>query len=178
MSELNLPKDLVLVVLVDAQIPFGDLERGVIVNVHQDSRMNAPFPGVIAECLSQGMAADVIREAASGGGAADDAVGLAPVDGLSRSAALENVIRAGGHPELPILLQRLREHRIQRDTIRFPRFAFDHLEVCPAPSILKIVYGVPPEPEEIADPQRGVEAHGDQQAVPRLQEGVSSVILL
>lgn len=57
-------EDGVPVVLVDAEIAGSDTIGRMIVNIHQHCRLDALLPGVIAECLSQGMTADMIGQSA------------------------------------------------------------------------------------------------------------------
>lgn len=79
---LDFGKDFILVVLVDAQIPFCDAVSGMVINAHQQSRRSPLFPGVIAESLSQGMAADIGVQPGESGGVFYDSIGLEAAQGL------------------------------------------------------------------------------------------------
>ena len=54
----DLEENLINVILVNAQVLPGHLEGGVVENVHQEGRLYAHFPCMVAKGLTQGMAAN------------------------------------------------------------------------------------------------------------------------
>ena len=57
-SKVDMEKYLVHVVLVDPQVAFRHLERGMVENIHQYGGLHAHFPCVVAKGFPQGVAAD------------------------------------------------------------------------------------------------------------------------
>ena len=58
--KIQIQKYLVFIVLLYADVTFRDLERGMVVDHHNDNRMHARFPRMIPEGFPQGMAANLI----------------------------------------------------------------------------------------------------------------------
>ena len=50
---LDVDKNLILLVLIDPQIFFGDLEGRVIIDLHDHNEWNTLLPCVVAEGLAQ-----------------------------------------------------------------------------------------------------------------------------
>lgn len=57
--QVHIQEYLVLVILVNPQIPFCDPEGGMVKNIHQDNRRHACFPGMVAKSLTQAVAAEL-----------------------------------------------------------------------------------------------------------------------
>ena len=92
----DIQKDLVPVILIYAQIMPGHAVRGMIVEFHEQRRLNTLPPGVIAKGFAERMAADTLFHSGSEGCFPDDAEGLAPADGeVCSLPAWEQVILCG-----------------------------------------------------------------------------------
>lgn len=162
----NLSEYVVPVILVDAKIAGGDLIGRMVVNIHQHRRRNALFPGVIAECFSQGMAADVVAESAAGGGSAYNAVGLMPVQRIFAPRAFKDGIFGSRLFHRHPVYQRVLQDRVQNDPGVLSRLLFRQFHMCLQLLVGKVIYGVPFHVQDIRDPQRGVQPHQDQQMIP------------
>lgn len=62
MLQIHVQKDLILIILFNSKIPLCSLKRGMVIDIHQNSRMRAGLPCVVPEGFPQGMAADVCLE--------------------------------------------------------------------------------------------------------------------
>ena len=75
-SQTDFFKYLILVILINSKIPFCDLIRRMVIDIHQHGRRHTLLPGVIAKGLAQGVAADMLWQACIDGGFFDYPVGL------------------------------------------------------------------------------------------------------
>ena len=66
----------ILVVLVDAQISFRNLIRGMVIDCHEQGGGRSLFPGMVSEGLPQGVAADIGVRPGEGRCPLNDAEGL------------------------------------------------------------------------------------------------------
>lgn len=162
----NLSEHIVPVILIDAKIAGGDLIGRMVVDIHQHRRRNTLFPGVIAECFTQGMAADVVAESAAGSGSAYNAVGLMPVQGIFAPCAFKDGIPGSRLFHRHPVYQRILQDRVQNDPGVLSRLLFREFHMCLQLLIGKVIYGVPFHIQDIRDPQRGVQPHQDQQMIP------------
>lgn len=98
LSKRNIQKDIISVILINAQVAFGNPKGRVIVDIHEQSRLDSLPPGVIAEGFAQGMAADMLLQSCFAGCLLDDAVRLTASKGkiLPFSARKQIVLRRRG----------------------------------------------------------------------------------
>ncbi len=73
-------KYLILFILFDAEVSFGDLVGRVIENIHKQRRRRTVFPGMVAKGFSQRMAAYMIWEVGIDSSLFDDAKSLVAAD--------------------------------------------------------------------------------------------------
>ncbi len=69
----DIQKDLIPVILIYAQIMPGHAVRGMIVEFHEQRRLNTLPPGVIAKGFAERMAADTLFHSGAEGCFPDDA---------------------------------------------------------------------------------------------------------
>ena len=60
--QIHVQKDLIFIILLNSKIPLCGLKRGMVIDIHQNSRLRAGLPCVVPEGFPQGMAADVCLE--------------------------------------------------------------------------------------------------------------------
>lgn len=58
--QLDICKDGILVILIDAQVPHCNSIGRVVVYIHQGNGRNTAFPGMVTKGLAQGVAAYVV----------------------------------------------------------------------------------------------------------------------
>ena len=69
-------KNLILVILLNSQIPPGYLIGGMIVDVHQKSRGRSLLPCMVTKGFAKGMTADIGVQPGVGGGFLNQTKGL------------------------------------------------------------------------------------------------------
>ena len=81
-SNLNILKDSVPVLLFDSKIALRHFIRRMVIDIDQQCRRNSLSPGLIAESLPQGMTADYSGDLVIAGGFFYNSERLYPGDGV------------------------------------------------------------------------------------------------
>ena len=154
------------IVLRDAEVSPRDGEGTVVVDVHQDDRGHAVFPSVIAEGLPQGVTGHAVQKPQRFGGGADEAVGLNPADCLSGTPVLDKG-RAGPGGER-VGGQGGFDSRVERDGFDLPGFLLGDGHAVADALVFKVIHIVPTKAQQVADAERGIEAHDNEDIIADL----------
>lgn len=116
--------DLISLVLLNAEIPLGDLVGGVIVQVHQHGRRRSLLPSIITEGFSQGMAAYMFGQTTAFCRFPDNAVCLRAREGTGfiASAGKQKILRRGFGAEAPVGVKRLMQDGVDGNRSCFSCF--------------------------------------------------------
>lgn len=165
-SEIELLKEQVAVVLIDAEISSCDDKRGVVVDVHQQRGGDALLPCVVAKGLAQGMAADVRLAKRFAGGLLDDAVCLRAAQRLCGARGPGEDIVCG----LWVFLSAERLERFghvvaEGDDARFFCLFFAEKQMLYVAFLCKLVDVLPSQLQYVAYAQRRVKPEHDEAVV-------------
>lgn len=161
-SYLDFRKDFILVILIDAQIPFCDMVSGMVINIHEYRRLYALFPRMVSEGLAQGMAADIAVKSCEGTCGFDDAVSLVAAQ---RPRLLQLATEQPGRGLLPggssVLLQSLADFPVHIDSVLFSCLLLRHYDMRLPFMIHKVIDIAIGQIQDIGNPQGGIQADYD-----------------